>query len=293
MASPPESLPPPGTIVLATRNRAAILPATLERLLALPDGWPIIVVDDVSVDGTAETVASRFPEVQVITLATRRGAAARNVGTMAATTEIVAFADDDSWYAPGALRRAAQHLDEHPDVGLIAARCIVEPDGRIDPVTCAQQDSPLPSSAPGPSIMGFLACTAIARRRAFLGVGGFNEVLGFVGEEELLAIDLRAAGWRLVHASDVLAHHQPSLAGPARPARRALALRNRALTRWLRRPLRRAAATTGALALRAPVDADCRRAMAGVARRLPAALADRRLVPESIESDIRTLEALR
>src|SRR6056297_2832194 len=139
MASPPESLPPQGTIVVATRNRATVLPGTIERLRALPDRWPIVVVDDASDDGTAELVAADFPEVQVISLGVRRGAGARNVGVAAATTEFVAFADDDSWYDPGALRRAAQHLDDHRDVGLVAGRCIVEPGSRIDPVTAAQQ----------------------------------------------------------------------------------------------------------------------------------------------------------
>ncbi|MFP5321586.1 MAG: glycosyltransferase family 2 protein [Acidimicrobiia bacterium] len=283
--------PPDGTIVMATRDRAAIVPGTLERLLALPEGWPVILVDDASTDGTADVVRDRFPEVQVIRLPESRGAGARNVGVATATTELVAFADDDSWFAPGSLATAAEHFAAHADLGLIAARCIVEPEGDIDPVSRAQEASPLPSAPPGPSVLGFLACTAVVRRRAFLDAGGFHPVIGFLGEEDVLAMDLRTNGWRLVHVPEVVVHHHPGQTTSGRSGRRALQLRNEALTRWLRRPLPVALAGTGRLAAAATRDADARTALAGVAARLPAALADRRRIPGAVESDLRTLEA--
>lgn len=282
---------PSGTIVMATRDRATTVPATLERLLALPDRWPVILVDDASTDGTAEVVRARFPEVQVICLPESRGAGARNVGAATAATELVAFADDDSWYAPGALSLAATHFQAHPDLGLLAARCIVEPDGHTDPVSEAQAASPLGSAGPGPAIMGFLACTAIVRRRAFLQAGGFHPVIGFLGEEDVLAMDLRVDGWQLAHAGDVVAHHHPGMVRSERSGRAALQRRNAVLSLWLRRPLPVALAATGRLARQARRDPDARHALVDVARRLPAALADRRPVPPRVESDIRTLEA--
>ncbi len=52
------------------------------------------------------------------------------------------------------------------------------------------------------------------------------------GEEELLALDLAAAGWKLVYDPAVVARHHPS---PVRdPRRRRLLARNRALTAWMR-----------------------------------------------------------
>jgi GT2 family glycosyltransferase len=286
-----EASEPSGTIVVATRDRATVVPGTIERLLALPERWPVMVVDDASTDGTTEVVRQRFPDVQVICLPESQGACARNVGVATATTPLVAFADDDSWPEPGALARAAELFGAHDDLGLLAARCIIEPEGRIDPVSEAQLASPLASEPPGPSVLGFLSCTAIVRRRAFLEVGGFHPVIGFLGEEEVLAMDLRTAGWRLVHVPDVVVHHQPSLAGTQRRGRQALQLRNRVLTRWLRRPLPVAVAATGQLALAALRDADARTALVGVAGRLPAALADRRPIPDALERDLRALEA--
>ena len=282
---------PAGTIVIATRDRARILPGTLDKLLALPEAWPVVLVDNGSTDGTADTVRDRFPAVDVVRLEDNVGAAARNVGVERATTGLVAFADDDSWYEPGALATAARRFADHPGLGLLAARCLVEPGGAVDPVSDAQAASPLAATPAGPSILGFLACTAVVRRHAFLEVGGFHPVLGFMGEEEVLAIDLRAAGWQLAHAPDVVVHHHPGQVQRPLAGRRTLALRNRVLTRWLRRPLGRALTATAELARAAPRDPDARRALAGVARRLPAALADRRVVPAAVEADIRTLEA--
>jgi GT2 family glycosyltransferase len=281
-----------GTIVVATRDRASLLPRTLERLTALPDGWPVVVVDDASRDDTAAVVAERFPGVQLIRLDESLGAGARNVGAEAARTDLVAFADDDSWYAPGSLEKASRSFESHPDLALVAGRCLVEPDGCVDPVSVAQESSPLPSSPPGPSVLGFLACTAVVRRQAFSEVGGFHPVIGFAGEEEVLAMDLRAAGWRLVHVPQVLVHHEPGLAATGRPGRRALQLRNSVLSLWLRRPLSVALAATARLASAAATDRDSRRALAGVARRMPAALADRRPVPADVEADLRTLEEI-
>ena len=37
----------------------------------------------------------------------------------------VAFAEDDSWYAPGALGRAADLLDAHPEIALLQAHVLV------------------------------------------------------------------------------------------------------------------------------------------------------------------------
>ncbi len=279
-----------GTIVVATRDRADVLAGTLERLTTLPDRWDVIVVDDASTDATAEVVRRRFPQVRLVRLPSSEGAGARNVGVATADTEVVAFADDDSWWAPGALDRAAAHLAAHPDLGLVAARCLVEPAGQVDPVSVAQAASPLASCPPGPSVLGFLACAAVVRRSSFLAVGGFHPVIGFLGEEAVLAVDLRAAGWRLAYVDDVVAHHHPGLVSGDRQGRGALQLRNEVLATWLRRPLLVAVEATSRLAVRAVHQPEARQALAGVLGRLPAALADRRPVAAALEAELSVLE---
>ena len=285
-------LPAPAqvSVVVATRNRQQRLLESLQRLTAsMPD--EVIVVDNGSSDGTAEAVRRAFPHVRVLQLATNRGSAARTVGAQAARNEIVAFSDDDSWWAPGALDRAAHHFARHPRLGLIAARILVGEDDRLDPVSAEMARSPLPTPPwlPGPSVLGFVACGSVVRRAAYLGAGGFSDLLFFLGEERLLALDLATAGWDLVYAVEVVAHHHPAERRPS-AERRALVQRNDLLTVWLRRPARRALSATACLAARAPHDAVARRALAGALRRLPRALAARRRLPQHVERALRLLE---
>jgi GT2 family glycosyltransferase len=116
----------------------------------------------------------------VVGLRRNRGGAARTVGARLVDSPYVAFSDDDSWWAPGALGQAAELLDRHPRLAVLAARVLVGPDRRRDPVCDEMAHSPLGRAAdlPGPSVLGFIACGAVVRRSAFLEVGGFHARLG-------------------------------------------------------------------------------------------------------------------
>ncbi|MES9544175.1 glycosyltransferase [Actinomadura sp. NPDC000600] len=223
---------PDVTIVVATRDRAAELRRSLGHHTA-----PVIVVDNASSDGTP--AAAEAAGATVLRLPSNRGAAARNAGAQLAAARYVAFADDDSWWAPGSLERAVELLDAHPRTALLAARVLVGEEERLDPVSEAMARSPLgrPEDLPGPAVLGFLACSVVVRRDAYLGVGGFSDVLHFGGEEELLALDLAAAGWGLAYVPELVVHHHPAAAGRDPAARRRRQARNRVLTAWLRRPL--------------------------------------------------------
>jgi GT2 family glycosyltransferase len=279
------------SVVVATHDRRERLLASLDRLrAAAPD--EVIVVDNGSNSAVAPAVSSAFPQVRVVSLAANRGAAGRTVGVAAARNPLVAFADDDSWWAPGALERASVHFARHPSLALLAARILVGEDERLDPVAEEMARSPLTSRRPlpGPPVLGFVACGAVVRRDAYLQVGGFSDLLFFLGEERLVAFDLASRGWDLAYAPDVVAHHHPGPGGHD-PARRALVARNDLLTCWLRRPLARAVGETLRVARRAGRDPVARRALAGTLRRLPGALAERRPLPPGVERSIRLLEA--
>src|SRR4051812_4960239 len=215
-----------------TRDRWPDLERTLPRHEA-----PVILVDNGSGDGTPDLVRRHFPHIDVLELGSNHGSVARNLGVRRARTPYVAFADDDSWWATGALSRAADLLDVHPRLAVLAARMLVGVDERPDPICAMMADSPLGQAAdlPGPSVLGFLACGAVVRREAYLAAGGFDDVVFFMGEEERLALDLAALGWGLAYVDRVVAHHHPS---PVRDpeAQRARAERNHLLTNVMRRP---------------------------------------------------------
>jgi GT2 family glycosyltransferase len=279
------------TVVVATRDRSETLGRTLARLGALPERPAVIVVDDASADGTADAVRVRYPGVRLLTLERNHGPAARNVGVHAAATPYVAFSDDDSWWASRALGRAADILDAHPDVALVAARILVGPEERLDDTSAAMARSPLPSpnGLPGRPILGFVACGVVVRRRAFLDVGGFSDVVATGGEEDLLALDLAAARWRLLYAADVVAHHHPPTRDNADGRRRGL-LRSRVQTAWLRRPLSVALRETATTVTLAIGDRPARHALLDVGRGLPAVVRARRPLPREIEEQRELLD---
>ncbi|MDA8392346.1 MAG: glycosyltransferase [Actinomycetota bacterium] len=232
-------------VVLITRNRRNGLLETLRKLTTLEDQPRVIVVDNGSTDGSAGEVSARFPQVVVVRLAVNIGAAARNVGVEMARTAAVAFADDDSWWENGSLREAADVFESRPRLGLLAAAIRVHPGGVLDPTCALMERSPLEEVGPGiRGVLGFLACGAIVRRSAFVGVGGFDVRFGVGGEEELLALDMVSAGWELGYCGRLTAHHEPS---PVRDlsARKVSEERNRLWMSWLRRPVRLAVARSG------------------------------------------------
>ncbi|KOV70547.1 glycosyl transferase [Streptomyces sp. NRRL WC-3618] len=277
-------------VVIATRNRAPSLARTLRHLLDLPERPPVVVVDNASDDDTRDMLTRDFPGVDVVALSANRGALARTVGVRALNTPYVAFSDDDSWWAPGALSRSADVFDAHPRLGLLSAHTLVGPAAASDPLNDVLAASPLgrATDLPGVQILGFLACACVVRRSAYLDAGGFHPVLFFGGEETLLAYDLAARGWGVTHCPEVVAHHHPDPS--PRTGRPVAVLRNALLTAWLRRPLPYALARTRDLAADARRDPHARRALRETLARLPAALGARRPLPPHVERAARALD---
>jgi GT2 family glycosyltransferase len=268
---------PDVTVVVMTRDRWPDLAESLPR-----HDVPVVLVDNGSSDGTPDLVRRRFPEVDVVPLMRNHGAPARTIGVARARTPYVAFADDDSWWAPGALAEAVRTLDAHPRLAVLAGRILVGDAEEEDPVCALMAESPLGRAAdlPGPSVLGFVACGAVVRREAFLAAGGFDDVVFWMGEEERLALDLAAAGWGLAYVDRVQAHHHPS---PVRDpeAQRARAERNHLLTAVMRRPWPVVLRATAADLRRGPAG---RRAVRQALPVIPAAVRQRRLVPPEVEA---------
>jgi GT2 family glycosyltransferase len=272
------------TIVVASRNRRTRLLRFLGEHRA-----PVILIDNGSDDGTPDAVAAAYPEVRVVRLDDNLGAAARNLGVELAATPYVAFADDDSYWEEGSLRRAAELFRAYPRVGLLAARVLVGPAGRLDPVSAYMGTAPLGArpDLPGPSVLGFLACSAVVRREAFLAVGGFAPRLLVYGEEALLAMDLAAAGWGLSYVPELRVRHHPGTENREAEARARWEVRNRLLTAWLRRPARVGVRA----ALAATRTGTGRAALRSALREAGWVLRDRRVLPPDLESAVAGLDA--
>jgi GT2 family glycosyltransferase len=271
------------TVVVATRNRRTDLLASLPRHEA-----PVILVDNASTDGTVAAVRATHPQVTVLPQTRNLGAEGRTVGVSRAATPFVAFADDDSWWAPGDLARAVEIMRAHPRLAVLVARVLVGPEQRLDPVFEEMAASPLgtPGDLPGPALLGFIACGALVRTEAFTAVGGFDPVVRFPGEEERLALDLVAAGWGISYVDSVTVHHHPSPVRHSPAERQAAVWRSRLLTAVMRLPWADVLGTVRqALTAGSPGRAGIRGALPDIS----AALRRRRVVPRAVLDDLRSV----
>jgi GT2 family glycosyltransferase len=281
------------SVVMLAHNRVEPTLRSLREIESLPERPPVVVVDNASSDGTAEAVRRAHPEVQVIELGENIGAAGRNHGVAAVDTLYVAFSDDDSWWAPGALTRAVEAFERHPRLGAVHGRILVGEDEREDPICRELRDSPLPGDPelPGSPLLGFLACAVIFRRSAFEAVGGFEANVMIGGEEEWLACDLAGEGWELRYLPEVVAHHHPPRrAGRVADERRRIGLRNTLWFNWRRRPAASATRRTLHLARTVPRDRISALAFGDAVRGIRSEAPPRQVVPPHVERMLRLLD---
>lgn len=278
-------------VALLTHNRRQEVLHTLRQLTALAERPRIALVDNASTDGTAEAVATQFPGVAILRSDRNLGAAGRNLALRWLETPYVALCDDDTWWQPGGLARAADLFDGHPQLALITARVLVGPQEEIDPTCLTMESSPLPRKPgmPGRPILGFLAGASVVRRETFLDCGGFSERLFLGGEEQWAAVELAIRGWWMCYVPELVVHHHPS---PCREVsrRRWHEVRNALWFAWMRRPVPSALRRTRRLASERPAG-DFARGIAAALVGLPRMLAQRRVVPLHVEQALRRLES--
>jgi GT2 family glycosyltransferase len=277
-------------VVVLTHDRPRELARTLDELRRLPEAPHIVVVDNASRPGVVEAVLHDVPGVEHVRCVQNRGAAGRNAGVARVATPYVAFCDDDTWWAPGALSRAADLLDTHPQVGALSARVLVGDDERLDPTCAVMAASPLEARGlPGPALISFMAGASVMRTAAYREVGGYEPRLFLGAEEWLMGLDLAARGWRMVYAHEVVTHHHPSATrDPA--ARRVALARNRLWIAWMRLPWRFAWRTTLAIARDARRAGCLTPALRAALPGLPWALRQRSVLPRHVHEMVRRVE---
>jgi glycosyltransferase involved in cell wall biosynthesis len=119
------------TILICCHNAAERLVPTLRHLLAQQTSgatpWEVLVVDNVSSDGTAEVARSVWPadhpaRLRVI-LEPRLGVGyARVRGLAEARYEYISFVDDDNWVNPEWIETVCSIFDQKPEVGVCGSR---------------------------------------------------------------------------------------------------------------------------------------------------------------------------
>jgi glycosyltransferase involved in cell wall biosynthesis len=113
------------SVIIATHSRPNLLRRAIESAKRAGNDIEVIVVDDASVDETAE-VCGEIPAIRYIRVdRNQRVAGARNIGILSSTAEYITFLDDDDLRLPDSLDRQVAILDANPDIGLVYGRALV------------------------------------------------------------------------------------------------------------------------------------------------------------------------
>jgi glycosyltransferase involved in cell wall biosynthesis len=189
--------PPPVTVVVCSRDRAAQLAAALPAArAALREGDRLLVVDSASRDGSTAAVARDVGADCV--RAERPGlSVARNLGVAHARSPLVAFTDDDCAPAPDWLEAIRAGFAD-PRVGFVTGRVVVTA-ARGPTSTLAREEAVRYDRPRDPAGMGHGANMAF-RRAALEAAGPFDEALGAgarfrSGEDLDMLFRVLLAGW--------------------------------------------------------------------------------------------------
>jgi len=201
-----------------------------------------LVVDNASHDGSPEAVRARFPRVRVVANAQNVGfARACNQGVRETRAPLVLFLNPDATLEPGALAALASPLEARPRVGIAGPRTrssngdiqvSTGPDlslasewrqrrlvrgvvHRVPHALAAAEARHAVEHEPD-WVSG--ACL-LARREAFLAVGGFDEGFFLYEEDADLCRRVRAAGWQVVFTPTAEVRHARGLSMARAPER--------------------------------------------------------------------------
>src|SRR5881394_1135924 len=124
------------SVIIPTHERPLLLRRAVESAQAAGADIEVIVVDDASIDDTAEA-CQQLNGIKYVRVERNQGVAgARNIGILMSTAEYVAFLDDDDLRLPGSLDMQADLLDRHPGAGFVCGAMIManqdyEPTGEV------------------------------------------------------------------------------------------------------------------------------------------------------------------
>lgn len=164
---------PKVSIIIPTHSRPELLRRAVESALKAGTDVEVIVVDDASVDSTAEVCRS-LRSIEYIRLEHNQGVAgARNVGILASTADFIAFLDDDDLRLPGSLDWQVDALIANKEAGFVCG-----------PMLMADQEGNLTGEVSAPKGPGgdkfwnlleldfpVMPISAVIRKRCFSSVG--------------------------------------------------------------------------------------------------------------------------
>jgi len=196
--------PPPISVVIIGRNEGARLTRCLRSVYAMNfprEKLEVIYVDSRSRDDSTARAAAEGAHVIELPPGPTTAARGRNAGIRVARGELLLLLDGDTVVARDFLAHAISFLDGHPDVAIYwGHRRELYPERSLY-IGVFELDWVIPVGE-----TTFCGGDAVVRKRALEEVGSFRDDL-IAGEEPELCARLRAAGYRVWHADELMTEH--------------------------------------------------------------------------------------
>jgi glycosyltransferase involved in cell wall biosynthesis len=192
------------SVIVPTKNRKELLFGTLQSIEKQTIKCEILVIDDASTDGTAEMVATHFPNAHYERRNESGGpTACRNQGAFRASGAIIVTLDDDCVFcSETSLEDGLKWLDR-PELAAITL-----------PFVNVRQDDVLRTAAPNSedrfATLDFYGGMVAFRRDRFLEAGGYRTSYFMHWEEYDLAVRLLQAGYLIGNGKSEVIHHLES-----------------------------------------------------------------------------------
>jgi GT2 family glycosyltransferase len=211
-------------VVIVSYNARQKLMGCLESLRrALPADCDLVVVDNASVEGNAEAIAERFPDVKLICSPVNLGfAGGCNLGARHTRSRALVFLNPDTKVEPGWLDALVAPLEASDRTGLTTARILLMSDPqRLNVCGCNVHLSGLTlcrgAGRPRDTYLQREPVAAISgaafaiRAELFERLGGFDEEMFLYLEDTDLAWRARLGGWQTVYTPDSIVLHDYEL----------------------------------------------------------------------------------
>lgn len=216
---------PTVSIIIVSWNTREILRDCLRTVYEQTRNVPfeVIVVDNASMDGSADMVRTAFPQVLLLVNGANRGfAAANNQGLETAQGRYVLLLNSDTLVLDGAIDKMVSFAEAHPEAAVTACRvlnadrtwqhtCFLYPSAlnlllsalylnRLFPRSrfCGRERMTWWDGQETRAVDAVTGCFVLVRRAAIAQVGVLDESYFMYGEEMDWCYRFRQAGWQIV-----------------------------------------------------------------------------------------------
>jgi glycosyltransferase involved in cell wall biosynthesis len=208
------------SVIIPTFNRAVVVTQAIESVLAQAVETEVIVVDDGSIDGTADALAPLMDRIRYVRTENGGVSAARNRGIIEARGEWVAFLDSDDLWSAEKLQRQTECIER---TGADVCFCVSVDERGESLDDLALTDLSLPAGGmrayPPEDCRFFRARThpfvqsMLVRRHALARVGMFDPTLRVAEDTDLVYRLVLAYGYAVVNEPLVTICRRRSTAG--------------------------------------------------------------------------------